>query len=451
MLPTFELLRIQLGRMIECREAQGHDVNGLADELGSVADSYDALEAFARKVAARPLRDDWPYVEPNDLDEIWAQCDPDRELGLIRAISARDAGARVEAAFIDSVCGCMLGKPLEFNPTMDQIRQAATEVGGWPLRDYVSEALLDRIGKRHSSWPETTRENIRRAVHDDDLNYTVIGMLVLERAGLRFTKHDVMDIWLTNLPVGVTFGPERLSLIKAAMRSVGGGPDDPFDDWVGIWQPGSELCGALIRADAYGYACAGRPGLAAELAWRDASWTHRRTGIYSAMFVAAAIACAAVVRDPMRIFRTALQYVPQRSRFFEIVSDCMAKMYEATDWLDGYRLIHGQYGQYGHCHVYQEVGMLINTLRFATDVGDGICKQVSQGADTDSFGATAGSLLGMYFGPGHLEDRWVAPLNDEIRTSLACFYERSLSTLAQRMGRLPERIKAELRASDSNF
>ena len=48
--------------------------------------------------------------------------------------------------------------------------------------------------------------------------------------------------------------------------------------------------------------------------------------------------------------------------------------------------------------------MLINTLRFAQDVGDGICKQVSQGNDTDSYGATAGSILGAYFGPEGLEE-----------------------------------------------
>ena len=30
--------------------------------------------------------------------------------------------------------------------------------------------------------------------------------------------------------------------------------------------PSDEQCGAMIRADAYGYACPGRPALAAELA-----------------------------------------------------------------------------------------------------------------------------------------------------------------------------------------
>jgi hypothetical protein len=46
--------------------------------------------------------------------------------------------------------------------------------------------------------------------------------------------------------------------------------------------------------------------------------------------------------------------------------------------------------------------------------------------DTDSFGATAESLLGAYFGPGYLDERWLAPFNDDLRTGLARFYEQSL-------------------------
>ena len=81
--------------------------------------------------------------------------------------------------------------------------------------------------------------------------------------------------------------------------------------------------------------------------------------------------------------------------------------------------------------------MLINTLKFATDVGSGICIQVSQGADTDSFGATAGSLLGAYFGPGFLDERWLTPFNDDLRSGMAWFFERSIDKLSRRMSNLP--------------
>ena len=60
----------------------------------------------------------------------------------------------------------------------------------------------------------------------------------------------------------------------------------------GAINPGEELCGALIRADAYGWACPGDPVAAAVLAHRDATLTHVRTGVYAAMWVAAAVATA---------------------------------------------------------------------------------------------------------------------------------------------------------------
>jgi hypothetical protein len=49
-----------------------------------------------------------------------------------------------------------------------------------------------------------------------------------------------------------------------------------------------------------GGASSGHPALAAELARRDASLTHRRAGVYSSMFIVAAIAAAFVEQDPLR-------------------------------------------------------------------------------------------------------------------------------------------------------
>ena len=444
MLPPVAILKRQLEEMIACQAQQGHAVETLVQELAQLEDSYDAFAAFAERIATAPLREDWPYVEPSDLEAIWAECDPARPIAPMGTIDLDDAARRAEAAFLGAVCGCILGKPLEVNPTLDEIRSAAQAVGEWPLRDYISESLLEALGRRHGSWTETCRERIAYVAPDDDLNYAIIGMLLLEAHGAAFTKTDVMNTWLRNLPPGWTFGPERTTLIKAAIHSVYRGQDAPFEMWASRWNPRNELCGAAIRVDAYGYACPGHPALAAELAWGDASWTHRRTGIYGAMFVAAAIACAFVCQDPLAIYETALQFVPRRSRFYAITADCLAMVREASDWLDGYERIHAKYGQYGHCQIYQETGTLINTTRFASSVGEGICMQVAQGSDTDCYGELVGSILGAYFGPGHLEERWLAPFNDEIRTGLACFYEQSLSRVAKRMGELPKRVAGEV-------
>ncbi|HUU23391.1 MAG TPA: ADP-ribosylglycohydrolase family protein [Phycisphaerae bacterium] len=434
--PTPQQLRDRIFKTITTRQAQGHDVTGLLDALDAAGDSYDALVPLAQRLVDLPMRADWPYVEPSGLEEIRAECDPRRQDDPIGAIDPADARGRAETAFLSSVCGCVLGKPVEAGTTLEELRGCLEPIGDWPLRDYVREEALDRLGRRHESWAETVRGRIACAAPDDDISYTLLGMLVLEQRGLEFTTADVADLWLHNLPPLWTWGPERMILLRAGAASNQWCAGDA-ESWATFLNPGDEFCGAMIRADAYGYACPGRPALAAELAWRDARLSHRRTGIYGAMFAAAAIAAAFVVRDRLEVFRIALQQVPQRSRFYRIVGDSLAEVARASDWLDGYGRIHAKYGQYNHCKVYQETGTLINTLRFAEDIGDGICKQVSQGNDTDSYGCTAGSILGAYFGPGHLDARWLAPFGDRIHTSLACMHEQSLSVLADRIGNLP--------------
>ena len=116
----------------------------------------------------------------------------------------------------------------------------------------------------------------------------------------------------------------------------------------------------------------------------------------------------------------------------------------SRSWEQAYDQLNDKYGDYGHCRIYQETGMLINTLKFAENTGHGICIQVSQGADTDSFGATAGSLLGAYFGPGHLDQSWLVPFNDDIHSGMSWFFERSLSSLGRRMSELPRQIMPQL-------
>jgi ADP-ribosylglycohydrolase len=125
------------------------------------------------------------------------------------------------------------------------------------------------------------------------------------------------------------------------------------------------------------------------------------------MFVAAAIATAPVADHPMDIVETAVTFVPLRSRLHEALRCSIDEVRSATAWMDAYEEIHRRYGRWGHCRIFQELGTLVNTLVFARDVGSGIGLQVSQGNDTDSFGATAGSILGAYHGEDGLDDRWL--------------------------------------------
>ena len=437
MLPTIAALRARLEAVLTDKTEQGHDVAGLAKDLAAAGDSYDALATIGRRLAEAPLRADWPYEEPDDLEGILAAADPARPRDPLAVLAPEDARARAEAAFLGRVCGCMLGKPFEIDPTFDELRDALEPIGEWPLRDYLSEAGLGRLRERQGQWPELVRERIDHVVPDDDINYTIVGMLLLEAAGVSWTKDQLLEQWGYQLPQRATFGPERTLMARAALQALQETEAPDIEAWVSEMNPGAELCGALIRVDAYAYACLGDPARAAALAWRDASCTHRRTGVYAAMFIAAAIAAAPCAEARLDPFRIALGFVPQRSRFAERARRCLDEVTRATSFDDGYRRVHDAFGDFSHCRVYQEIGTLMNTLRFADDAGHGICLQVMQGNDTDSFGATAGSLLGAMLGPDALEERWWQPFDDDLRTALALFHERSLAAVTRRMGALP--------------
>ena len=446
MLPSYDLLRQRLKMTIANKHQQGYDTTGLGAQLAQIPNDYEALNQFSYLLVDLPFRDTWPYIEPDELEDIWQYCQlpSQEEMDSWQSQVPGDIENRIKVGFKTSLAGCILGKPIEINPTLAQIRQAASHCGQWPINDYISESLLNQLPYRHDSWPETAREHIRFVAPDDDINYTLLGMLILENNGIHFSSNGVREHWLNYLPVHTTFGPERTLLAKAALEAVG--ENYPAAEWITDWSarlnPGDEYCGALIRADAYGYACPGRPKLAAQLAYKDAHFSHRKTGLYGAMFIAAAIALAPVINSPLEIFQQALRFVPSHSRFYKVVANSLEIVAQGKNWLSVYEQIHEQYQEYCHCQIYQEIGTLINAMHFAQDAGEAICIQVSQGNDTDSFGATCGAIAGMFF--GHLEDRWLTPFNDTLYCSLAGFRERSIEVLAQRMARLPTLVNDEL-------
>ena len=46
---------------------------------------------------------------------------------------------------------------------------------------------------------------------DDDLNYPLLNLLLLQRHGRHFTTADVAQLWLDELPAGRTFTAERVA------------------------------------------------------------------------------------------------------------------------------------------------------------------------------------------------------------------------------------------------
>ena len=74
------------------------------------------------------------------------------------------------------------------------------------------------VGRRNPSWVETTRGRVRYAASDDDITYTIMGMLLLEKRGKDFSHEDMRQLWLENLPIYLCWGPERTVLLLSLIH-----------------------------------------------------------------------------------------------------------------------------------------------------------------------------------------------------------------------------------------
>ncbi|MGW6644165.1 ADP-ribosylglycohydrolase family protein [Streptomyces iakyrus] len=382
----------------------------------------DLLDELADLPSA--LADD----EPTDLDRIRAAC-PDWPEPV--GVPAGTTAHRLEAAWLGRATGCLLGKPVEKLP-LDAIRRLARAIGNWPLTTYFTargvpaELLAEHPWNRRSA-STSLAENIDGMPEDDDLNYPLLNLVLLQRHGRTFTTTDVARTWLDELPAGRTFTAERVAyrnLLKGLEPPHTARHRNPFREWIG----------ALIRADVHGWTNPGRPAVAAEQAHRDATLTHTANGVYAAMFTAAVIATAATGdHDVHACLRTGLTVVPPRSRLASAVRQAVQLAHEHADFDTVVDALHATYdGTHHWVHAVPNTALIAAALTHADgDFAHSICRAVSGGWDTDSNGATAGGVAGLLAGhPAALPDRWTAPLKNRLSTSVGDFNGVGFDTLA---------------------
>ncbi|MFI0932468.1 ADP-ribosylglycohydrolase family protein [Streptomyces sp. NPDC021019] len=388
------------------------------------------LRALAERLLDELALLDSPLAadEPTGLDEIVAACP--HWPGPVDTAPAVGR-ARLHAAWLGRAAGCLLGKPVEKLP-LDGIRALGRATGNWPPTSWftahgVPAELLAAHPWNRRSAPTSLAENIDGMPEDDDLNYPLLTLRLLQRHGRSFTTADLARLWLDELPAGRTFTAERIAYgnLLAGVEP----PDtarrrNPFREWIG----------AQIRADVHGWTHPGDPAGAAAQAHRDAVLTHTGNGVYGAMFTAAALAVAAGGESDVHgCLAAGLRVVPPHSRYARAIRLGIETARTEGDFDAAVDRLHALYGDTHHwVHVLPNAALLAAALTHADgDFTRSIGLAVSGGWDTDSNGATAGSLAGLLAG-GHdaLPERWTAPLKNRLATSVRGFDRTGFDTLA---------------------
>ena len=195
---------------------------------------------------------------------------------------------------------------------------------------------------------------------DDDTNYTVLAQLIIDNHGRDFTPYDVSQNWLYYQSKNSYCTAERVAycnFVNGFMPPQSASYQNPYREYIG----------AQIRADYFGYINPGNPSLAAEMAFRDASISHTKNGIYGEMLIAAMLSAAAVTDNFEEIILCGLSEIPHTSRLFEAVMSVLEDYRNGCTLKSVLDKVHSQYDEttgYGWCHVIPNAMIVVAALLY---------------------------------------------------------------------------------------
>ena len=420
-IPTWEFYAADIMTEYQQSYEEGLDIEGYKDLFFSVS-KLSASEIKKKLgdvifeiVSNAPTRKDYKYIEPSELEAIKAT----RSEYPIKSIklSEKTLEDKIGGAWYGRICGCMLGKTVEGIRT-NELVPFLKETGNYPMHRYIyRKDLTDEICAKYN-YPLKNRcfaDDIDGMPVDDDTNYVVLAQLLIEKYGRDFTPFDMSRHWLSCQPKDAYCTAERVAFcnfVKGYVPPYSAIMQNPYREWIG----------AQIRGDYFGYINPGNPELAAEMAWRDASISHIKNGIYGEMFASAMIACAAMTDNMEDIIRAGLAQIPESSRLYEDVM-CVVSAYKKGETSEKcFDMIHEKYDEYtghGWCHTNSNAMIVAASLLYGEgDYGKSICMAVQTGFDTDCNGATVGSVIGMAKGIKGVPEYWTEPIKNTLHTSI---------------------------------
>lgn len=407
----------------------------------SIWSLYDQLDNLERPVRSAKSH-------PNDLESIrllrpqgprilnWSPTESDLLDGFL-------------GAWLGRTTGCALGLPVEQVGVLvsdkkyigrKMIRERLSQSHDWPLVDY----FVENEGTSAPWGTKSVRSTIAYMEPDDDIHYSIAGLCIMESIGPEFSWSDIAEWWISHFPLSSLCTAEVQALLNYATRTARWGSDggersiataefcrrnrNPYREWIG----------AQIRSDSWAWVAAGHPELAAEFAYRDASWTHTANGIYGSMFFAALQSAAFVIKNPLDLIKIALSEIPAECSLAIAIHETLALCNSSNDWqvamdkLECY--IYGLSDRLmSPVHTINNACTCIIALLFSS--GEPISAMsiaVMAGLDTDCNGATVGAISGALVGGSRFDNYLSRKLNDRIVTRIPGMQDLSISDLAQR-------------------
>jgi ADP-ribosylglycohydrolase len=368
-------------------------------------------------------KENFRYIEPSELENIMKESDFEKNSENI--FSEDCLLDKIYGGWLGRAAGCTLGKPTE-GFTRGKIFKYLFSTDQYPLLDYIDSTNIKEIKQLDPLRLRATKGKIDGTPRDDDMDFSIVNLICLEKKGKEFTSADVGNTWLENLPYYLVYTAERVvykNLVNGFAPPESAKHINPYREWIG----------AQIRADMFGWISPGNPYQAAKLAFKDASLSHTKNGIYGEMFVAAMIATAFVNDNPIEIVKTGMKYIPTKSRLYEAVKYTMEIALSNDNWEKVWDIVMEKYGGYHTVHTINNAAIVVLSLICGKgNFEKSIAIAVQSGLDTDCNSATVGSIVGVIKGAKVLPSKFIEPLHDRLDSYIPEFANFKISELAKR-------------------
>lgn len=433
--------------IIQCRY-EGKDVQELESEVQVVLnleegeDKERLADAVYKKLQKIPVCPDFPFQEPQTYDDI-RQILPKEALDIF-PFQKQTYPEHLRGAWYGRAIGCLLGIPVE-GWSRARILGYLKESGQYPLDGYIRSDAEQPVRQKYQimdldpnhSYDRRVicwKNNITSFPVDDDLNYLIAAMKLLEDFGRDFSSENVMENWLISFPFLHSCTAERVACQNAVNLI-------PISATATVYNPYREWIGAQIRGDFFGYINPGNPAEAASMAYRDAAVSHTKNGIYGEMFIAALISLSALREmDMPQLCRKALQQIPQTSRLYQDVLMIVEHFEKGDSYEKLEKMIYQKYDpdqSFDWCYVNPNTMICVAAvLCYEKSFGEAIAHAVTTGFDTDCNGATVGSILGMRGGFGAIEEKWLKDLEPVLHSSISGYEKIELEEAVARTMKL---------------
>ena len=426
--PPYEELADELRLYAQLKQEYG--AGGVADVH---ARAEKALRAAIGELKRLPEDRELARREPDALGRIRA-LRPDGPRRLQHDFDRATYRDRLEGALLARCAGCTLGAPVEGWPIADMAALATANGDAFPPTDYWRrvpdpEAVRYELSRRAAY----TRTGMDGVPVDDDVAYTLLGLLILEDHGPGFSVDDVAQAWLKYLPMACT--AEKVALenlrqgiepAKAAERG------NPYREWIG----------ADIRSDPWGYAAPGWPECAAAMAHADATLSHRRNGIYGEMYFSAVIAAAFAVDDPVEALRLGLAEIPRQCSLAKAVRWALRVAPRISNYREARAAVDRRFKGMHPVHTINNACLTIWGVTIGgRDVTRVIGETVAMGLDNDCTAATAGSIVGAVVGRDGIPLKWHKRFSNTVHSYLIGRPRFSISGLVRRFEKQAVRVR----------